>query len=521
VPKLVAHNLSKTFRTAGKWSWLAALQDDGTDDDASGAFTKAWLKREVIAFSDVNFSLDAGQALGVIGPGKTSLLRVLAGLTAPTTGYVSGEGSAVYMNGLRQAPYPKLSLRANLEAVVEYSLGRRAENRRREASIEKAAEFLDMRSRLDTASYWFHPNQFGSLAYATIVAYRPEIMLFDEILQPGEPEASEWFTAELRQHLEAGGIVVIASRRDHVARTFSPTIYDLGDGETANDGDAADDDELDQSAELTMIDRPPPAQSQPRAGILSETVVPHADREASVGSTPLYSATDGYFLDDQGLPKGHDAGRWQPFAGFTPPVDEPDVQPDIPADESVVGVAGRQILSGVPGLGMLRAVRTRTPSGREINQVNPGETVVVDVYFDVLGQGVGVDIVATFSVVPLGMRRQKFLATPNRVAVARLTGLPSSLQPGNYLASCDFDGQLMREARMNFLITADVSVTFRDEHAEQLEAPATAQSLDAKLHWIVRKDGMPLIHADNPAAARMAALYPELRWEVKYDVSRA
>jgi hypothetical protein len=286
-----------------------------------------------------------------------------------------------------------------------------------------------------------------------------------------------------------------------------------------------DDYETDQSAELTIIDRPSPARSRQLARpsetvvpLADETVVPLADKEARVGSTPLHSATGGYFLDDQGLPKGHDAGRWQPFAGFTPPMDEPDMQPDIPSDESVVGVTGRQILSGVPGMGMLRAVRTRAPSGLETNQVNPGETVVVDVYFDVLAPGVGVDIAATFSVAPLGRRRQKILATPNRVAAARLTGLPASLVPGNYLASCHFDGQLMREVPMNFLITADVSVTFRDEGAGEPQSPRPEQSLDAQLHWIVRKEGIQPIPSGDPA--RIPALFPKLRWEVKYDVSR-
>jgi hypothetical protein len=288
------------------------------------------------------------------------------------------------------------------------------------------------------------------------------------------------------------------------------------------DGDTVDDDEPDQSAAPAIVDRPPPP-SQPEApgNPPPETVVPLPETRVRGGSTPLHSATDGYFLDDQGLPNGHDAGQWQPVPGFASSIDERErLLPDIPPDEAVVGVAGRQILSGVPGLGMLRAIRTRTPSGREINQIKPGETVVVDVYFDILGQGVGVDIVATFSVAPLGKRRLKILATPNRVAVARLAGLPSSLRPGNYLASCHFDGRLMREVPLNFLITADVSVTFRDERAEQLKSPTPESSLEATLHWMVRQDRLPLTPSDNPAPARIAALFPELRWEVKYDASR-
>jgi ABC-type polysaccharide/polyol phosphate transport system ATPase subunit len=152
--KLVVHELGKTFRPTGKWSWLAGLQDDAADEETDGVFTKAWQKREITAFSNVSFALDEGEALGIVGPpvsGKTSLLRVIAGLTAPTTGSVTGQGSVVYMNGLRQAPYPKLSLRANLEAVTEFAVGRRVDRGTRDAAIKRAADLLDMHSRLDTA----------------------------------------------------------------------------------------------------------------------------------------------------------------------------------------------------------------------------------------------------------------------------------------------------------------------------------------------------------------------------------
>jgi len=515
VAKLAVHDLGKTFRPTGKWSWLAGLDDDGTDDDdGDGVVPRAWLKREITAFSNVSFSLGAGEALGIVGPGRTSLLRVIAGLTAPTTGYVTGQGSVVYMNGLRQAPYPKLSLRTNLQAVAELCVGRRMDRRRRDASIEKAADLLDMHSRLDTPSYWFHPNQFGSLAYAAVIAFRPEIMLFDEILHPGEPDASEWVTAELRQHLSSGGIVVIASRRTYVAQTFSPEVYNLG----GNDTD--DNDLVDEPPREILVGGSPAAPPPPEPTGVSPPRAAGAAKAGRPEPVDLHISTDGYFVGSRTPLENQDDGRWQDIPNFASSAKGPgQVARDISPDEAILGTPSREVFAAVHGLGMLRAVRTRTDSGRAANQVRPGETVVIDVYFDTLVESAGVDIVAAFSVALLDRARTKILTPPNKVAVARLPSALSCPGRGSYRASCHFDGQLTRAMAVTYLVTADVSMTFWDEAAGARQKPKREQLLDAQVHWIIRSDWSqnPRVGYYGAAPLRISALFPMLRWDIKYD----
>jgi len=341
-------------------------------------------------------------------------------------------------------------------------------------------------------------------------------MLFDEILHPGEPEASEWIIAELRQHLHSGGIVVVASRRAQLAKTFSSKLYDMGGK------DAADNDELAKPSPPTFVEAQPLAAPPAVAPVPSGAAGPFPVKPTRSRPIGLHSSTDGYFLGNQAPLENHDAGQWQEISSVALPQEGlGSVAPDGSPDGEVVGTTRREIFSAVPGLGILKAVRTRMPSGREVNQLSPGETVVVDVYFDILDGGVEVELTAEFSVAPLGPRRHKLLASPNKVAVTGLPAPLSSLPRGSYRASCYFDGQFMQEAPVSYLVTADLSITFRDERAGQRHPPPSKQILDAQVHWMVRSDWAQDIPSDNYDAARtrVATLFPALRWEIKYDAS--
>jgi hypothetical protein len=139
-----------------------------------------------------------------------------------------------------------------------------------------------------------------------------------------------------------------------------------------------------------------------------------------------------------------------------------------------------------------------------------------------LSDGVGADMVAAFSVAHLSRRRRKLLTPLNKVAMARLPGPLSPLRRGSYVASCHFDGQFMQEMPVSYLVTADVGVTFWDERAGRRQSAAPEQILNAQVHWMVLRDWQD-VPADYYGAApmRVAALFPPLRWEVKYDAGDA
>jgi hypothetical protein len=72
---------------------------------------------------------------------------------------------------------------------------------------------------------------------------------------------------------------------------------------------------------------------------------------------------------------------------------------------------------------------------------------------------------------------------------------------------------------VTYLVTADVSMTFWDEAAGARRKPKREQFLDAQVHWIIRSDWSqnPRVGYYGAAPMRISALFPTLRWDIKYD----
>jgi heme exporter protein A len=169
--------------------------------------------REV--FSGLDFAASAGEALAVTGPngsGKTSLLRLIAGLLAISGGSIDLAGGhseltlpeqAHYL-GHRDALKPALTVMENLEFWRDFLGGEAFEA---EASL--AAVGLDHAAHLPAVV--LSAGQRRRLSIARLLAVRRPIWLLDEPTSALDSAGQTMISALMQDHLSRGGMIVAAT----------------------------------------------------------------------------------------------------------------------------------------------------------------------------------------------------------------------------------------------------------------------------------------------------------------------
>ena len=167
--------------------------------------------REV--FSGISFNLSAGQALlvtGRNGTGKSSLLRLIAGLLPLAAGQIAFEGGEADAAIAEQAHYvghldaikPSLTAAENLGFWTTF-LG--------SGDVMAALQAVDLAALADLPAAYLSAGQRRRLSLARLAAVRRPIWLLDEPTSALD-RASQARLAELmRAHLATGGLIVAAA----------------------------------------------------------------------------------------------------------------------------------------------------------------------------------------------------------------------------------------------------------------------------------------------------------------------
>jgi lipopolysaccharide transport system ATP-binding protein len=198
------------------------------------------VKDQFWALRDVSFELQRGDVLGIIGrngSGKSTMLKILSGITTPTEGRVEIAGRVGSLLEVGTGFHPDLTGRENIFLAGSLLGVSRQEVLTR---VDAIAEFAGIGIFLDVPVKRYSSGMYVRLAYAVSALLRSDILILDEVLSVGDAE----FQERTRGHVEAlahdGRTVLFVSHSMESVKRFCNKCLWLEDGRVKDFGEVGD-----------------------------------------------------------------------------------------------------------------------------------------------------------------------------------------------------------------------------------------------------------------------------------------
>lgn len=209
-------------------------------DTLREAFTKMFRRRDDFqlfeALKGISLTIGKGEVVGIIGrngSGKSTILKVIAGIYEPTSGRVETVGKIAAMIELGTGFHHELTGRENI-AINGMLLGySRREMKALEAQI---IDFADLGDFIDSPVKQYSSGMYMRLAFAVATEVYPDILLVDEILAVGDAPFHEKCMQRMRNFTASGNTIVFVSHDMHAMRNFCSRIILIHNGKQVADG---------------------------------------------------------------------------------------------------------------------------------------------------------------------------------------------------------------------------------------------------------------------------------------------
>ncbi|MDP9159532.1 MAG: ABC transporter ATP-binding protein [Acidobacteriota bacterium] len=194
---VVPRNVKRLFRSAFNFS--------------KRKITSGYQQEEFWALKDINFEIQRGDIVGIIGrngAGKSTLLKILSRITEPSEGRVEIEGRVASLLEVGTGFHLELTGRENIYlngAILGMS---RAEIKRR---FDEIVAFADIEKFLDTPVKRYSSGMYMRLAFAVAAHLEPEILIVDEVLAVGDAAFQKKCIGRMGEVAKRGRTVLFVS----------------------------------------------------------------------------------------------------------------------------------------------------------------------------------------------------------------------------------------------------------------------------------------------------------------------
>lgn len=207
-PIIKVENISKRYFIAHN----QPPRDQSLCEMLAAPFQKRLPKRtaeEFWALKDINFQVEPGDRIGIIGrngAGKSTLLKVLSKITTPTTGRISIEGRIASLLEVGTGFHAELTGRENIFLNGAILGMKRAEIKR---NFDAIVDFAGVGKFLDTPVKRYSSGMYVRLAFAVAAHLEPEILVVDEVLAVGDAEFQKKCLSKMNAISREGGRTIL------------------------------------------------------------------------------------------------------------------------------------------------------------------------------------------------------------------------------------------------------------------------------------------------------------------------
>lgn len=200
---------------------------------------QAW-SEPFYALREVTFFMDRGETVGIIGrngSGKSTILKLIAGVMAPSEGEVRVAGRVSPLIELGAGFHPDLTGRENvhLNGSILGMSGREID-----AQFQSIVDFAELWEFIDTPVKRYSSGMYMRLGFAVAVHSNPEVLLVDEVLSVGDAFFEEKCIERMHEFQRRGTTIVVVSHSLELISSFCERAIWLEHGSVRAEGRARD-----------------------------------------------------------------------------------------------------------------------------------------------------------------------------------------------------------------------------------------------------------------------------------------
>lgn len=189
----------------------------------------SWAK-DFWALTDINFSIEKGESLGIIGKngaGKSTLLKLIAGVTSPTKGSIRINGRVAPLIELGAGFHPELTGKENIYLNGSILGMRKTEI---DEKFDDIVHFSELEEFIDQPIKHYSSGMYMRLAFSVAIAETPEILLIDEIFAVGDISFQKKCIEKMKEFKKNKVTMVIVSHSLDYIKEFCEKGLVLADG---------------------------------------------------------------------------------------------------------------------------------------------------------------------------------------------------------------------------------------------------------------------------------------------------
>jgi lipopolysaccharide transport system ATP-binding protein len=237
-PIIEINGLSKKYRL-GEIQPYYTLRDSlaGIFKNPVAAAKAQLSKDEFWALKDINFTVNQGEVVGIIGrngAGKSTLLKILSQITPPTEGEVILRGRVGSLLEVGTGFSPELTGRENIYLNGAVLGMKKSEVKKK---FDEIVAFSEVEKFLDTPLKHYSSGMYMRLAFSVAAHLEPDILIVDEVLAVGDAEFQKKCLGKMGEVAGEGRTVLFVSHNMGAVSSLCKKGVLLSDGKMVKHGE--------------------------------------------------------------------------------------------------------------------------------------------------------------------------------------------------------------------------------------------------------------------------------------------